>query len=102
MKECLLGSLSFNGQRCTALKMLIVHRSIVDKFLSRFTEELGKLKAGMPWEKGATITPLPEFGKVEHMARLVADAKAKGATVVNDGGGLTGGTLFYPPPWSIR
>ena len=30
VKECLLGSLSFNGQRCTALKMLIVHRSIVD------------------------------------------------------------------------
>ncbi len=96
VKECLLGSLSFNGQRCTALKMLIVHRSIVDKFLARFTEELAKMKAGMPWEKGVTITPLPEFGKVEHMARLVADAKEKGAKVVNDGGGLTGGTLFYP------
>jgi acyl-CoA reductase-like NAD-dependent aldehyde dehydrogenase len=26
VKECLLGTLSFNGQRCTALKMLIVHR----------------------------------------------------------------------------
>ena len=33
VKECLLGALSFNGQRCTALKMLIVHRSIVDAFL---------------------------------------------------------------------
>ena len=28
VRECLLGSLSFNGQRCTALKMLLVHRSI--------------------------------------------------------------------------
>jgi aldehyde dehydrogenase (NAD+) len=96
VKECLLGSLSFNGQRCTALKMLIVHRSIVDKFLARFTEELGKLKAGMPWDKGVTITPLPELGKVEHMTRLVADAKEKGAKVVNEGGGTSGGTLFYP------
>ncbi|MCF2522311.1 NADP-dependent glyceraldehyde-3-phosphate dehydrogenase [Bradyrhizobium sp. G127] len=96
VKECLLGSLSFNGQRCTALKMLIVHRSIVDKFLARFTEELGKLKAGMPWDKGVTITPLPEFGKVEHMTRLVADAKEKGAKVVNEAGGTSGGTLFYP------
>lgn len=96
VKECLLGSLSFNGQRCTALKMLIVHRSIVDKFLARFTEELGKLKAGMPWEKGVTITPLPELGKVEHMTRLVADAKEKGAKVINEGGGLSNGTLFYP------
>lgn len=96
VKECLLGSLSFNGQRCTALKMLIVHRSIIDKFLARFTEELGKLQAGMPWEKGVTLTPLPELGKVEHMTRLVADAKEKGAKVINEGGGGSEGTLFYP------
>src|SRR3712207_9527829 len=70
VKECLLGSLSFNGQRCTALKMLIVHQSIVDRFLQRFTEELAKLKVGMPWDKGVSITPLPELGKVEYMTRL--------------------------------
>src|SRR6266436_2941796 len=96
VKECLLGSLSFNGQRCTALKILIVHRSIVDRFLLRFTEELGKLKVGMPWDAGVTITPLPEVGKVEHMTKLIEDAKAKGAEVVNDGGGTSCGTLFYP------
>lgn len=96
VKECLLGSLSFNGQRCTALKMLIVHRSIVDKFLARFTEELARLKAGMPWDKGVTLTPLPELGKVEHMTRLVADAMEKGARVINEGGGTSAGTLFYP------
>lgn len=96
VKECLLGSLSFNGQRCTALKMLIVHRSIVDKFLARFTDEFAKLKIGMPWDKGVTLTPLPEFGKVEHMARLVADAKEKGAKIINEGGGTSAGTLFYP------
>src|SRR3954453_8543597 len=96
VKECLLGSLSFNGQRCTALKMLIVHQSIVDRFLQRFTEELAKLKVGMPWDKGVSITPLPELGKVEHMTRLVDDARAKGARVVNEGGGVSAGTLFYP------
>jgi glyceraldehyde-3-phosphate dehydrogenase (NADP+) len=96
VKECLLGSLSFNGQRCTALKMLIVHQSMVDRFLQRFTEELAKLKVGMPWDKGVSITPLPEPGKVEYMTRLVEDAKAKGARVINEGGGATGGTLFYP------
>ena len=96
VKECLLGSLSFNGQRCTALKMLIVHRSIVNKFLTRFTEELAKLKVGMPWDKGVTLTPLPELGKVEHMTRLVADATEKGAKVLNEGGGASSGTLFYP------
>jgi aldehyde dehydrogenase (NAD+) len=96
VKECLLGSLSFNGQRCTALKMLIVHRSIVERFLARFIEELGRLKVGMPWDKGVSITPLPEFGKVSYMTKLIEDAKSKGARVVNEAGGAVGGTLFYP------
>ena len=87
VKECLLGSLSFNGQRCTALKMLMVHQSVVESFLRRFIEELGKLKVGMPWEKGVSITPLPEPGKVDYMTQLVEDAKAKGAIVVNEGAG---------------
>ena len=66
VKECLLGALSFNGQRCTALKMLLVHQSIAEPFLRRFSEALGKLKVGMPWEKGVNITPLPEPGKTAY------------------------------------
>jgi glyceraldehyde-3-phosphate dehydrogenase (NADP+) len=35
VRECLAGALGFNDQRCTALKMLIVHRSIAEPFLAR-------------------------------------------------------------------
>ena len=87
VKECLLGTLSFNGQRCTALKMLIVHESIAETFLQRFTEELAKLKVGMPWEKGVTITPLPGLHRTAYMTEAIEDAHAKGARVVNEGGG---------------
>ncbi|HEU0202132.1 MAG TPA: NADP-dependent glyceraldehyde-3-phosphate dehydrogenase, partial [Burkholderiaceae bacterium] len=96
VKECLLGSLSFNGQRCTAIKMILVHRRIAEPFLSRFTEELSKLKIGMPWEKGVTITPLPEEAKVAYLADCIADARAQGARVLNPGGGASAGTLYYP------
>ncbi|MEW6641056.1 MAG: NADP-dependent glyceraldehyde-3-phosphate dehydrogenase [Pseudomonadota bacterium] len=96
VKECLLGALSFNGQRCTALKMLIVHSSIAERFLARFTEELAKLKVGMPWDAGVNITPLPEPGKTAYMTACVEDAIAKGARVVNAGGGVSCETLFYP------
>jgi aldehyde dehydrogenase (NAD+) len=96
VKECLAGSLSFNGQRCTALKMLLVHRSVADAFLERFCAELAKLKVGMPWQAGVSITPLPEPGKVEQLRALVEDACAKGARVVNDGGAAAAGSLFYP------
>ena len=96
VKDCLLGTLSFNGQRCTALKMLIVHQSIADRFLRRFSEELGKLKVGMPWEKGVSITPLPVKDKVAYMVKAVEDAVSKGARVINEGGGAACRTLFYP------
>jgi glyceraldehyde-3-phosphate dehydrogenase (NADP+) len=96
VKESLLGALSFNGQRCTALKMLLVHQSIAEPFLARFSEALGKLKVGMPWEKGVNITPLPAPGKTAYLTDLVEDAKAKGARVVNEGGGTVADTLFYP------
>jgi aldehyde dehydrogenase (NAD+) len=96
VKECLLGSLSFNGQRCTALKILLVHKEIAEAFLARFTEELGKLKVGMPWEKGVQITPLPEPGKPQYLTDCIEDAKKKGARVVNQGGGISAESLFYP------
>ena len=32
INECLSGTLSFNGQRCTALKVLYVHEDVVDEF----------------------------------------------------------------------
>jgi glyceraldehyde-3-phosphate dehydrogenase (NADP+) len=101
VKECLTGTLTFNGQRCTALKMLIVHQSIVEPFLRRFSEEVRKLKVGMPWEKGVNITPLPEAGKTDHMTALVEDAKAKGARVVNEDGANVAGPCSTRR-WSIR
>ena len=96
VKECLLGTLSFNGQRCTALKMLIVHRSIAEAFLRRFTEELAKLKVGMPWEPGVAITPVPGLHRTAYMTEAIEDARAKGARVINEGGGAFCQTLFYP------
>jgi glyceraldehyde-3-phosphate dehydrogenase (NADP+) len=96
VKECLLGALSFNGQRCTALKMLIVHQSIVNAFLERFSAELAKLKVGMPWEPGVSITPLPGLHRTAYMTEAIDDAKSKGAHVINEGGGVFCKTLFYP------
>ena len=96
VKECLLGALSFNGQRCTALKMLIVHRSIVDAFLRRFTEELARLKVGMPWEAGVSITPLPGLHRTAYMSEALEDAQAQGARIVNPGGGASCQTLYWP------
>ncbi len=96
VSECVSGALSFNGQRCTALKMLLVHRSISEIFLEKLTSAIEHLKSGMPWEPGVAITPLPNLAKVEQMRAYLEDALAQGARVLNAGGGAASGTLFTP------
>jgi glyceraldehyde-3-phosphate dehydrogenase (NADP+) len=95
-KECVKGALSYNGQRCTALKVLFVERSSADAFLSAFREEVAKLKAGQPWEENVAITPLVEPGKVEYLNDLVQDAVQKGAKIINSNGKKSEDNLFIP------
>ncbi|MDA8244342.1 MAG: NADP-dependent glyceraldehyde-3-phosphate dehydrogenase [Elusimicrobia bacterium] len=94
--ECLTGALSFNGQRCTALKILFVHRSVQSEFLEKLVTAIEGLKLGMPWEPKVRITPLPEEEKPPYLAEVIADAKKHGAKVINEGGGASGGSLVYP------
>ncbi|HEV7380701.1 MAG TPA: aldehyde dehydrogenase family protein, partial [Dyadobacter sp.] len=96
VKETLTGSLSFNGQRCTALKIVWVHRSIADEFIRQFNEAVAGLKFGMPWEKGVSLTPLPEPNKIDYLNTCIEDAKAHGASVMNENGGSSAGSFFYP------
>ncbi|MFH1674373.1 MAG: NADP-dependent glyceraldehyde-3-phosphate dehydrogenase [Pseudomonadota bacterium] len=96
VKESILGCLSFNGQRCTALKILFVHADIVDAFLDRFAAAIGGLQFGMPWEDNVFITPLPEPGKPGYLSELIEDAERSGATVINKHGGTVSNTFFYP------
>lgn len=96
VKECILGSLSYNGQRCTALKILFVHKSVVDEFNYKFVEALGKLKWGMPWENDVQITPLPEPEKPGFLNELIEDAISIGATIINEGGATIHQTFYAP------
>jgi len=95
-QECVLGALSFNGQRCTALKIVFVHRSAAEPFLDRLSRAVGSLKAGMPWDDGVAVTPLPEPGKPARLSAMVEDAVRLGGRVVNAGGGAVHGTFFLP------
>lgn len=96
VSECITGSLSFNGQRCTALKILFVHNTVVDAFIKKFLTELKQLKPGMPWEPGVNLTPLPEPGKTDYLKGLVQNAKQHGASVINENGGEILNSFFYP------
>tara|TARA_B100000575_G_scaffold157965_1_gene126134 strand:+ start:615 stop:2195 length:1581 start_codon:yes stop_codon:yes gene_type:complete len=95
IKECISGTLSYNGQRCTALKVLYVHESIVDEFNHQFAKAVDNLKLGMPWDD-AFLTPLPEPTKPSYIQELIKDAIGKGAKVINKKGGQLTDNYSFP------
>lgn len=96
VKETVLGALSFNGQRCTAIKIVFVHRSIADGFNRLLCEQVALLKPGMPWDNGVAITPLPEPNKPAYLTDCINDAIANGAKILNENGGTVCESFVYP------
>jgi glyceraldehyde-3-phosphate dehydrogenase (NADP+) len=96
VKECISGTLSFNGQRCTALKIVYVHEAIQKEFLERFTRAVDAAAFGNPWDEGVQLTPLPEPGKPDYIQELIDDALAKGARILNKKGGTRFENFIWP------
>lgn len=96
IQECVTGSLSFNGQRCTALKIIYVHESIATEFNKRFAEKVDALPYGNPWENGVLLTPLPEKEKPAYIQELIDDAIGKGASILNKKGGQHSENYIFP------
>jgi len=95
IKECISGTLSFNGQRCTALKILYVHEDIKDEFLNKFSKAVDELKLGLPWDN-TLLTPLPEPSKPKYITDLIDDAINKGAKIINKRGGEKQKNFVFP------
>ena len=95
VNECISGTLSFNGQRCTALKILFVHEDVREEFLNKFAKKVDELKLGMPWEN-KLLTPLPEPSKPEYITDLINDATNLGAKIINKRGGEKQKNFVFP------
>eukprot|EP00815_Leptocylindrus_aporus_P011001 CAMPEP_0116074754 /NCGR_PEP_ID=MMETSP0322-20121206/16205_1 /TAXON_ID=163516 /ORGANISM="Leptocylindrus danicus var. apora, Strain B651" /LENGTH=585 /DNA_ID=CAMNT_0003564637 /DNA_START=39 /DNA_END=1796 /DNA_ORIENTATION=- len=106
VKQAVTGAFSYNGQRCTALKIMFVPRKYSDVFAEKFVKAVEDLNVGLPWKKSfengkySMITPLPNAKRVSYMKELIEDALEKGAVIINSAGGsLVGGessTLMVP------
>jgi glyceraldehyde-3-phosphate dehydrogenase (NADP+) len=94
--ECCDGALRFNGQRCTALKIIFVHARVADAFLRRLVERVDRLTCGLPWEDNVVLTPLPDRERIACLTELVDDALLHGGRILNRGGGTVDGSFFSP------
>ena len=88
------------GQRCTSLRRLIVHRSLIEKLAPMLRKAYGSLPVGSPLESGTLVGPLIDAGAFERMQAALASARQAGATV--SGGervavtGMDGGYYVRP------
>jgi glyceraldehyde-3-phosphate dehydrogenase (NADP+) len=94
--EIVSGALTFNGQRCTAIKLVLAARTIADALVERLAERVARLPIGMPWQDGVVITPMPDLGHLDFLEGLVRDAVGQGARVANEGGALRAAALLSP------
>lgn len=82
-----------NGQSCIAAKRFIVHTDVYDEFARLFTEKVAALTVGDPLDESTDVGPLATESGRDELEGQVADAVAKGATV------LTGGVVPDRPGW---
>lgn len=85
------------GQACTAANRFIVHESIADDFAARVTERVSAMKVGRGTEEGIQIGPLIDEDAVTKAEALVADAVARGASIMTGGSRIDGAGTFYEP-----
>lgn len=92
-KHIISGAFSYSGQRCTAIKRVLVHEHVADELVRLLKEEVAKLSVGSP-KQDSTIVPLIDDKSADFVQNLVDDAIQKGATVVI--GNKRERNLIYP------
>ena len=77
-KQIVAGAFSYSGQRCTAIKRVIVLESVADKLATLLQAEVAKLTVGDPFDN-ADITPVIDNASADFIWGLIEDAQEKGA-----------------------
>ncbi len=93
------------GQRCTTMRRVIAHSSVVDEVTSRLAEVYAKLPVGDPTAAGTLVGPLINKAAFTKYEASIAAAKAAGGQVVVGGGRRWAGEFpdaYYAEPTVIR
>lgn len=87
------GAYNYSGQRCTAIKRVIVIDEVADELVELMKEKISRLTVGNP-EDDCDITPLINKSAADFVEELICDAMAKGARLVL--GNKRNVNLIYP------
>jgi glyceraldehyde-3-phosphate dehydrogenase (NADP+) len=88
------GAYSYSGQRCTAVKRVLVEEEVADALVEKLKEKVAKLKVVNPLEEQGEVVPLINTKSADFVCELMEDAKEKGAELLF--GGKREGNIIYP------
>lgn len=82
-KNIVAGAFGYSGQRCTAVKRVLVMDSVADELEKHVCDLVSKLSVGMPADN-ADITPLIDTKAADFVEGLIKDATDKGAKALTE------------------
>lgn len=82
-KNIVAGAFGYSGQRCTAVKRVLVMDSVADELEKHVCDLVDNLSVGMP-EDNADITPLIDTKAADFVEGLITDANEKGAKALTE------------------
>jgi aldehyde dehydrogenase (NAD+) len=90
------------GQRCTSMRRVIAHASIVDELVARLATVYGRLPVGDPREDGTLVGPLVNEAAFDRMQEAITAAVADGGKLVVGGQRREGAGGAYVTPAIVR
>ena len=91
------GAFYNNGQSCCAVERIYVHQKIYDEYVDEFKKEVQSYKTGLPTEEGIYVGPLSRKEQLHFLQQQIAEAQAKGATIVTGGNREGEKGYFFQP-----
>lgn len=89
------GAFSYSGQRCTAVKRILVVNEVADQLVELLKTRIDKLVVGSPLDhESVDVVPLISEKSADFVSGLIDDAVNKGATVIT--GAKREKNLIYP------
>ncbi len=85
------------GQTCVCANRIYVQRGVLQAFTDKLVAKVNALKVGPGVDEGVTQGPLIDDKAVAKIEEHIADAKAKGGTVLTGGKRHALGGLFFEP-----
>ncbi|RBP94424.1 acyl-CoA reductase-like NAD-dependent aldehyde dehydrogenase [Cytobacillus firmus] len=87
-------SFAHAGQICISVQRIFVQKSVKERFLEKFLQEVSHLKVGDPLDPNTNVGPMINVKEAERIEQWVKEAEEDGAVILT--GGKREGSIFYP------